>query len=515
MSRDMIRLLGPDDWEKETIPPGRYFNKRKLTGYNSKMAEGGKVLYPAEGIDDFETQLQERIQILRKKYHPILFDRICYKMPYWKGETLPDINDYIQVDKPQSLSTTSVSIIMIPQDCITTGELGYYFDGNSLPTLKTRLSDGTFNGIAGNLGYYYTKDLLEKKYSWSHNRRFPDFPLRDQCSYLGFYQFSVKGEIYGSFLGAHPSAIGISRNNKIELLSQIKISKYEIYINNKKIVVSDINNPKAVHSDVVLFTPGLDSRHLKEKEGQVESFTPLIPLSDASERVHLFISNRGNGLRPIEQISAIWEGEEIPLPSFGGVLSIKRDFFRTLGEISPGQPVQIVPFGKQDFKAYDQILGGFVPLIIDGDHFCDVSTESELIAELNRFGNAFSPIAQAGRESVNFDAQVREPAGILFQTKDSIGWILFDGRHELSIGANVTDMSRILKKLKRHKFFQNQPIEQAFFIDGGSGMKLYNINCSDNDISMDLLNRVAPGARNGPGDDLEGLNLYSLLKISL
>jgi hypothetical protein len=39
-------------------------------------------------------------------------------------------------------------------------------------------------------------------------------------------------------------------------------------------------------------------------------------------------------------------------------------------------------------------------------------------------------------------------AGVLVQTADRIGWVLFDRRHELSIGASVVDVAVILKALQ-------------------------------------------------------------------
>ena len=46
-------------------------------------------------------------------------------------------------------------------------------------------------------------------------------------------------------------------------------------------------------------------------------------------------------------------------------------------------------------------------------------------------------------------------------------------------------------------------------------MKAYAIESDGENIALDLLNRVATGSRNGPGADPDGLNLYTLLKLSL
>jgi hypothetical protein len=109
---------------------------------------------------------------------------------------------------------------------------------------------------------------------------------------------------------------------------------------------------------------------------------------------------------------------------------------------------------------------------------------------------------------------IREPAGVLLQTEDHLGWVLFDGRHELSIGANVVDVARILKLLEADGTLCGQ-VKQAVFVDGGSAMKVYAVESNGTTITLDLLNRVAAGSRNGPGVDPDGLNLHTLLKLGL
>jgi hypothetical protein len=141
------------------------------------------------------------------------------------------------------------------------------------------------------------------------------------------------------------------------------------------------------------------------------------------------------------------------------------------------------------------------------------------MAALGRYG-ATSPIAQCGRETKNFDPRVREPAGLLVQTvprtadrhDGCIGWILFDGRHELSLGASVVDAALILGKLEAADAFDGA-VRQAVFVDGGSAMKAYHVRRNGDGLQLHLLNRVAAGSRNGPGADFEGLNLYSTLNL--
>jgi hypothetical protein len=59
------------------------------------------------------------------------------------------------------------------------------------------------------------------------------------------------------------------------------------------------------------------------------------------------------------------------------------------------------------------------------------------------------------------------------------------------------------------------PIRQAVFVDGGSAMKVYHVRSEGSSVDLDLLNRVAAGSRNPPGNDPEGLNLYTLLSLAL
>jgi hypothetical protein len=160
------------------------------------------------------------------------------------------------------------------------------------------------------------------------------------------------------------------------------------------------------------------------------------------------------------------------------------------------------------------MVGGLVPAVVDGQHICRAETVTETLKRLGEHGNATSPISEAGRESRNFDPYIREPAGVLVETGDEIGWVLFDGRHELSIGASVVDVVQVLYKLERAGTF-GQAIEQAVFVDGGSALKVYHVESDGKRVCLDLLNRVAAGSRNGPGADPDGLNLYSVLSFHL
>jgi hypothetical protein len=239
--------------------------------------------------------------------------------------------------------------------------------------------------------------------------------------------------------------------------------------------------------------------------------------------VHVFVANEGDGRRPVPVVAAVWEGSA-PVPSFGGVLSFTRARFESLygsadafRRSALGSPVQIVPIGETPFHRYTQMLGGLVPAVVDGEHVLRAGSVQAVMQGLSRHGNANSPLAQAGRETLNFDPILREPAGVLVQCAgqagDQIGWVLFDGRHEASIGASVIDVALLLSKMEQEGILP--PIRQAVFIDGGSAMKAYHVRSNGETLDLDLLNRVAAGSRNPPGSDPDGLNLYTLLALAL
>ena len=77
-----------------------------------------------------------------------------------------------------------LNFLLVLNDSTVDAEMRFYFDGERLPTLLERMkSDGRFQGLAGNLGYYVTAELIEGK-PWSHNARYPGFPLPKMPSYL-------------------------------------------------------------------------------------------------------------------------------------------------------------------------------------------------------------------------------------------------------------------------------------------------------------------------------------------
>jgi hypothetical protein len=533
MGDNDIRPIGVEDWQVTPIKFGKFGNIVPLTGYELADGQGGNILHPAGDDAEFEATLLRSYTALKGLYPQVLASRYTVQMPYWTGEKLPTTDDYLFVERSRRLTTTSISLILIPRNCIQRAAMGFYFLEGVLPSLRERLQGGSFEGLVGNLGYYMTKDLISQKQVWSHNVRYPDFPLPAMPSYIGFHWHKdvATGQAGGGFQGAHPAAVAINQNGTLSILPDLSIQGYAVTIGAQSINVSAINQSDAVDEAVVLFTPALKTPAINAQIALCENsagadnnwkrFTAFVPLADAGDRVHVFIANAGDGQRPVEQVVAVWEGKA-PVPSFGAVLSFKRAYFDALfGGVAAfsqnylNQPVQIVPKGGTHFDDYREVLGGFVPAVVNGEHpFC-VETVSQVMQALSRYGNTTSPIAQAGKESKNFDPIVREPAGVLLQTATHIGWVLFDGRHELSIGASVVDVAMLLKKLEAGAMLAGEKIEQAVFVDGGSAMKTYVVKSETDSVVLGLLNRVAAGSRNHAGSDPDGLNLYSTLALAV
>jgi hypothetical protein len=512
MSNSANCLMDPADWEPTPIERGKYFNPdHPLRGYARADGLGGNPLHPACAVED---RLAATRAALARRYPALHVRRYHVKMPYWDPAALHLPDAYALVEAPERLTTTSITVATLPQDALQGAEMGFYFDGAHLPSLRERLRGRVFQGIASNLGYYMTRGLIQDKFPWSHNRRYPDFPLPVINAYLGFHLFRdpESGEARTGFQGAHPAAVAVRVDSWVEIIPRLEVDAYRVTLGGQEFRIDSINDAHNV-ADVTLFTPAW--RVPRAHEADWQSYAPEIPLPD---RVNLFLANEGDGRVPVERIVRVWQGRA-PLPSFGAVLSFDREAFqrhfaRSAASDLLGQQVKIEPLSGTNLDDFTQVMGGFVPAVVDGAHILCAETAEEVEDNLRKYGNATSPIAEAARESRNFDLRVREPAGVLAQTEERVGWALFDGRHELSIGASVADVGRLLKLLEAEGAFDGT-IQQAIFIDGGSAMKLYAIESDGAEARLELLNRVAAGSRNGPGVDPDGLNLYSLLSLRL
>ncbi|WP_241033784.1 hypothetical protein [Vibrio maerlii] len=509
-------------FETMTIVAGRYFNPQPVTGYQMKSGPLGNPLH--ENLDtDFEQKLAERFSKVVGEKTTLGVKRLHMQMPQIDPSALPSSSDYQPVEAPESLATTSMSLVWLKQEDVKSARIGYHFKDNTLADLKDRLAEEIqLNGIIGNLGYFMTKELNVGDHIWSHKLRYPnpDHQLPEILSYLGFYYFADEnGEVEtAGFPTAHDSAVAVDLDGKVHVLPSVTCNRFDIDINNSPFHV-DCLNPSledVAHRDVALFNVNFPMTH----QGHLVEFAPMLQLEN---RINVFVANRGNGVKPEEEVVKIWQGE-CPLPSFGSLLSFKREAFDRLFPqgLQVGDRVNVKPYANEiDLSKFKQVLGGLVPSVIDGQPI--VPTGNEVTAEqaehaLDRVANTDSPLARSGKETNNFDALIREPSGLFIQTDNHIGYLLFDGRHEMSIGANIVDVANLLKRVTESDIdlFEGETLHNAIAIDGGSAMKVYAATVDGvNEPKMDILNRVAAGGRNSPGDDPQGLNLYSTVILEV
>jgi hypothetical protein len=519
MSKDN-RYMCETDWNEEKVVRVPHLNSICVpTGFNRNDGIIGNPLLPA---CIFEDKLTKIFDVASKTFPDLLLKRAHVKMPYWtRGmEVLPD--HYSITRKAKSLSTTSITVALTPKPTCDS-KLEYAYNSDELLSLRDRLNskyDGNKKPpeLIGNLGYYMTENLIEGILPWTHNTRYSEeYHLKTVKSYLGFYYYTDNDKNYSTFMGAHPACVAIKKNGETDIISKLTIDKYDVKIGNSSFVIDSVNSRDLSGKKVAIFTPGYQHESNEEYLYNLSEFTPMIPSHNSSDRINIFVANEGNGKMPVEKIIKIWNGTA-PIPSFGAVISFDKKYYYEIFDNSNllNDEIEIKPLINDfDINDYSQILGGFVPAVSEHRHLYDVSTVEEMQQNMQKYGNAMSAIAQAGRETRNFDPYIREPAGLLIETDNRIGWVLFDGRHELSIGVSVSDVVKILKMLEKENVFEGK-VKNALFIDGGSAMKAYIASNKDNEkLKLDLLNRAAAGARNGPGDDSDGLNFYSTLSICL
>ncbi len=522
-----MRPMHPQDWVRSPIAVGQYCNDAPLSGFQRRDGLGGNPLHPAEQGDGSEDTLARTYAGLRERFAYLRVRRYVLRMPYWTGPVLPTPSDYSFVRIAQPLTTTSVTVLMVARASIRAAQIGFHYRGTGLAPLRERLRRYPFRGLVSNLGYYMTESLIGVKFPWSHNRRYPDHPLPTVPSYLGFHLSSATepGTTRCGCEGALPAAVGIAADGTVSLLPRPEVDGYKVTLGGHTFEVHAVNDPNASGADVAAFTPSyrgpeIDALIAQPDRAGWQTFAPTVPLPDAAHRVHIFVANRGDGEMPVEHVVAAWTGKA-PLPSFGSVLSIRRAWFEEhFGDVGRfcerclETRVHVSPLGLTPNRQYARILGGLIPAVVDGAHVCRADSVPEMMARLGRYANATSPIARAAQESRNSDPYVREPAGLLVQTEGAVGWMLLDGRHQMSIGASVVDALQVLYKLDAAGAF-GEPLQAAVFLDGGSAMKLYYAESDGEYVRLDLLNRVAAGSRNGPGMDADGLNLYSTLALAL
>jgi len=150
-----MRPMCPKDWAAVPIEPGRYANAQPIAGFQRVDGLGGNPLHPIHGDTQFEATLQDTHKALRARHPHARVSRYTVRMPYWSGQHVPGPDDYVLVDAPERLSTTSITVVTVPQHNIHAASMGFFFKDGTLPTLRERIRATSFRGIAGNLGYYY------------------------------------------------------------------------------------------------------------------------------------------------------------------------------------------------------------------------------------------------------------------------------------------------------------------------------------------------------------------------
>jgi hypothetical protein len=374
--------MSPKDWTSVPIEPGRYSNREPLTGFKRADGLGGNVLHPTCGGDtDFEDELHKVHKAFHERYPGTRIRRYTLRMPYWhrastsagRDQRAPTPGDYVFVEAPQPLTTTSITVAMVPQRAIRAASMGFHYRGDTLPTLRERMSGARLDGIAGNLGYYMTAGLIGHKFPWSHNRRFPQFPLPEMLSYIGFHlSQEPAGQIRASFQGAHPAAVGIRQDGRVDILPRLDIKSYRVTLAGQEFTVDAIDDMRTPLREVIVFTPACSTAETEAlidefvasggQSTRWQTYAPRIPLDDP-ERINVFVTNTGNGQEPVERIAAVWEGAA-PHPSFGSVLSFGRDHFTSrFGSASSfadkhlGEPVETVSARLLRRHRYSNVAG--------------------------------------------------------------------------------------------------------------------------------------------------------------
>ena len=250
------RFIKPIDWKPSLIEPLRFGNNpHRLSGFVRFDGTGGKPLYPADA-DAFEDKLCQKQQKARDGFKGLSLWRFHVHMPLLTAGQQQLNPLYTFIKAPLRLSSTSITVLLIDRKNIMTADMGFYYNGKTLPTLRQRLAGTKFKGVVANLGYYMTESLITDGYPWSHNIRYPGFPTPPMPAYLGFYYFRHPGskDVMSTFDGAHPAAVGIKQSGEIKIIPRLGIDHYQVALDGKTIVIKSINSSDA-SADVIAFTP--------------------------------------------------------------------------------------------------------------------------------------------------------------------------------------------------------------------------------------------------------------------
>ena len=153
------RSMQPHYWKRQRIERYRYYNKEcDITGHEA-LVYPGLPLHPA---CIFEDTLRE-IYAAWQGCPELRLNRYHVKMPYWGRKHSRLADDYHFVDAPENLTTTSISVIMVHNNSRRTPSLGFYFQGNHLPSFRERVAheqrqSGQYQGIAGGARFAVAAD---------------------------------------------------------------------------------------------------------------------------------------------------------------------------------------------------------------------------------------------------------------------------------------------------------------------------------------------------------------------
>ena len=419
-----------------------------------------------------------------------------------------------------------MSGFLFPQDQIINIEGGFYIKGEKSPSLEElteqHIPQEHYPTLLFNLGYYYTKQLLnEIDYGYNKVRRSKHLDkeiLESDC--LPFLGGSVwkKSDI----LVVNPplfnkSVILFSKEGKILIIKNWKLEEGSVEILGKFLSwkKEDVNNFNS-DSDIQIFTPFIDNKNasLSEKYKNYNVFV-------GSGRVNFLIISKGTGKNPESYIVKIKKGK-ILMPSMGMVISLDENFFTQnfkgnfsdfdeSGFIKSETPLKVyfkvgVPI---DMNSYDISFGygGFLPLVLNGNDFTESPDELEKLMFDQGF---FHPFSRQSQETPIEKPYEREPRAVFVVTensdnKEEYGFFSFSGRYENSIGISLFEIVPLLKQI-----LKTRKIKFVIHLDSGSAVKLMYLQNKQN---VRILNLTALSMRSFTGEYTE--NVYNLINFSV
>lgn len=447
---------------------------------------------------------------------------------YYNFHFLPDNRsiretfDYPISLAPVSLQTVFVTGFLFPQKKIRKINAGYYIKNGkqqiSEEVIRCHFSPDDFPAILFNLGYYYTKTLLQQqKYGYNQIRK--KLQLKDESlseEWLPFLGLSLWYDRDNRIINPplfSKAVLGYSRkDNGLLIRKSFSLPKGSVRIFDKEIrwQEKDINIFTDKKEDIVIYTPFLKNKELSYKR-KWEDFQQLV----GKGRINFLILTKGVGTNPRSYLVKIKEGE-ILMPPMGLIISLSKEYFKKNFKHQLKQRVKEFKDVEVKFKLDRQSLfeeevnfayGGFLPLIFKGEDFTDIPEKLENLMIEQGF---FHPFSRQSQETPIDKPYAREPRAILVMTEDQkgreeYGYFCFSGRFEESIGVNLFETTRILKKI-----LPNRKIKNVLHLDSGSAVKLLYLEKLN---KIKILNLTAISKRSFTGE--YDKNLYSLMSFSI